>query len=581
MTPTFTAYKDLLITYLKPQWRKVVLLGLALFSTTALQLVNPQILGYFIDLVQAGASVETLIHAAGLFLVVVFVSQAGAALIAYLSEDVGWTATNALRTDLAFHCLHLDLSFHQQHTPGELIERIDGDVNALADFFSTFVLHLLGAMVLLVGAIILLFQIEWRVGWVLSLYAAICLLVLAKVQGIGVPYFRALSQARANLSSFLAEWLAGTEDIRSSNAENYVMRRLYTLMRTLLQKGVRSFFMQSVIINTSVALFAIGNGLVFALGAYLFALGAVTIGSIYIIVRYTDLLTSNLRIVALQMNNLQRATAAIQRIHELYQFQAKVQDGSGAPVLEGALAVTFQNVTFGYDPGNQILHNLSFHLAPGTTLGLLGRTGSGKTTLGRLLFRFYDPEQGVICLNDIDLRQFHLGDLRPRIGVVTQDVQLFNATVRENLTFFDAAISDTQIRQAIHHLGLDDWYQRLPAGLDTELVSGGSSLSAGEAQLLALTRVFLRNPSLVILDEASSRLDPATEHLLEQAIERLLAERTAIIIAHRLQTVERADEIMILENGNVVEYGKRQTLLQDQNSRFSYLLKTGIEEALT
>jgi len=237
-------------------------------------------------------------------------------------------------------------------------------------------------------------------------------------------------------------------------------------------------------------------------------------------------------------------------------------------------------VTFSYNGNDSVLSDLSFQLKPGAVLGLLGRTGSGKTTLARLIFRLYDPKSGCIEINGGDLRNAHLEDLRRNIAIVTQDVQLFRASVRDNLTFFDRSIPDEQIIVTLEQLELGDWYRSLPQGLDTALETGSRSLSAGEAQLLAFTRVFLRNPGLVILDEASSRLDPATEQRLERAIDKLLQNRTAIIIAHRLGTVHRADEIMILDGGNVSEYGDRQHLAADPASRFHQLLQTGLEEVL-
>ena len=200
--------------------------------------------------------------------------------------------------------------------------------------------------------------------------------------------------------------------------------------------------------------------------------------------------------------------------------------------------------------------------------------------MARLIFRLYDPQSGCIEINGEDVRNAHLETLRRNIAIVTQDVQLFRASVRDNLTFFDRSISDEQILATLEELELADWYRSLPQGLDTELDTGSRSLSAGEAQLLAFTRVFLRNPGLVILDEASSRLDPATEQRLERAVDKLLQNRTAIIIAHRLGTVHRADEIMILDAGRVSEYGDRKQLAADPDSRFYQLLQTGLEEVL-
>jgi ATP-binding cassette, subfamily B, bacterial len=226
-----------------------------------------------------------------------------------------------------------------------------------------------------------------------------------------------------------------------------------------------------------------------------------------------------------------------------------------------------------------VLTDVSFRLPAGAVLGLLGRTGSGKTTLARLLPRFYDPAAGAIRLGGAPIHAATVAELRRRVGLVTQDVQLFQASVRDNLTFFNPAADDARILAVLDDLGLGAWFRSLPAGLDTELIAGGG-LSAGEAQLLAFARAFLADPGLVILDEASSRLDPATERLIERAIDTLLAGRTGIIIAHRLATVQRADEILILEDGRILEAGERTRLAADPTSRFHQLLRTGLEEVL-
>jgi ABC-type multidrug transport system fused ATPase/permease subunit len=226
------------------------------------------------------------------------------------------------------------------------------------------------------------------------------------------------------------------------------------------------------------------------------------------------------------------------------------------------------------------LRDISFSLPPGRLLGLLGRTGSGKTTLARLLFRLYEPTSGSIHLGGIDIRDLSVSGLRRGVGLITQDVQLFQASIRDNLALFNPRVDDARIEYSLRELGLWEWALRLPAGLDTPLGTAGQGLSAGEAQLLAFARVFLKDPGLVLLDEASSRLDPATEALLERAIDRLLRGRTAIVIAHRLRTVQRADDILILEHGRIAELGERAALAADSGSRFAQLLHTGLEEAL-
>jgi ATP-binding cassette, subfamily B, bacterial len=259
-----------------------------------------------------------------------------------------------------------------------------------------------------------------------------------------------------------------------------------------------------------------------------------------------------------------------------------LSDGEGADLPPGPLAVEFDDVTFVYPDAavEPVLQDVTFRLEAGKTLGLLGRTGSGKTTATRLLFRLYDPTVGAVRIGGTDVRAPRLEQLRARVAVVTQDVQLFSGTVRENLTLFDPAVSDDRILVVLEDLGLGDWLRALPDGLDTQVGPGGRGLSAGEAQLLAFTRAFLADPSVVILDEASSRLDLATEQLIERAVDKLLKDRTGLVIAHRLATVQRADEILVLEDGRVLEHGDRARLAADPESRYAHLLQTGLAEVL-
>ncbi len=577
-------YWELLVDYLKTQRARVVLLGVLLFSNIGLQLVNPQIMRSFIDSALAGAAQERLTFVAGLFFALALLQQVVSVCATYTGEAVAWTATNLLRFDLARHCLHLDMSFHNARTPGELIERIDGDVNTLSNFFSQFVIKVLGNALLLLGILLLLYRVDWRVGLTLTGWVVVAGIALGRLRNIAVPHWKALRQAFADLFGFLEERLGGTQDIRANGAKAYVMRRFYQLTRATWQKQLKAGLMANLMVNTTFILFAVGNATAFVVGAYLFQAGSITIGTVYLIFYYTTMLGRPIDQITQQMDDLQRAGAGIARVKELASTRSKLDDGPGAALPEGALAVEFEHVSFGYDGTEPVLRDLQFRLRPGVVLGLLGRTGSGKTTLTRLLLRLYDPAEGAIHLGDgetsVDIRTARLQDLPRYVGMVTQNVQLFHATVRDNLTFFDGGIADEQILEVLQDLGLWTWYRALPDGLDSVLASGGGGLSAGEAQLLAFARIFLRDPGLVILDEASSRLDPATEHLIERAIDKLVQNRTAIIIAHRLRTVERADEIMILEGGRIREYGPRQQLKNDPDSRFFALLQTGLEEVL-
>ena len=573
-------YWALLARYLRPQRPRVALLAVLLLVTIGLELLNPQIVRYFLDTATAGGALETLLLAAGVFMAGALLTGALSVGATYLGENVAWTATNALRLDLAAHCLRLDLSFHKARTPGELIERIDGDVTALSSFFSQLVIQVLSNVVLLIGVLVLLAAVDWRVGLAVSLFAVLALAILVRIRGIAAPYWEAVREASAGFFGFLGEHLAGTEDTRANGATGYVMERFHALVRAWYPRQRRASLAGYSMWMTTLGLFALGNGVAFALGAYLWSGGTISLGTVYLIFYYTALLEQPLEKIRTQLQDLQKAAASITRVQELFQTPSKLGAGGAASLPAGALGVAFDHVTFGYEAGEPVLADLTFDLPPGSVLGLLGRTGSGKTTLARLLLRLYDPDGGQVCLGGVPVRQAALRDVRAHVGLVTQDVQLFAATVRDNLTFFNPAIPDARLLAVIEELGLGRWYATLPAGLDTELAAGGGGLSAGEAQLLAFVRIFLADPGLIILDEASSRLDPATEGLIERAIGRLLQGRTAIIIAHRLATVGRADQIMILEDGRILEQGPRTGLAHDPASRFSRLLRTGLEEVL-
>ncbi len=590
MTIPIRSYWQLLENYLKPQRKRVALLAILLFAVIGLRLVNPQIIRQFLDAAQGGAATQQLWVAGGLFLLFALLVQSLSVAATYIGETVGWNATNALRADLALHCLRLDMSFHNTKTPGEMIERIDGDVMDLAIFFSQMVIQVLGNLLLLIGVLIALYLEDWRVGLALSVFSVIALITLNKMRHIATPHWKTAREAHANLYGFLEEQLSGTEDIRSNGATHYVMNGLYRNGRKVYlaerKAGVIGMLVWMVWQTWHVA----GRIIAFVSGFYLFNSGVITLGTAYLLVYYTETIFGPLRHLTMEMEHFQKSAGSIERLRDLLATKNKVLDTGTAQLPSGPLSVTFQHVKFGYNPDDLILKDVSFQVPAGKVLGLLGRTGSGKTTIARLIFRLYEVTSGCVSVgqcegaahHDMSVADVSLRELPKHISMVTQDVQIFRATVRENLTLFDKSIPDDRVIEVIRDLELSDWFDKLPKGLDTELESGGKGVSAGEAQLLAFARVFLRDPGLVILDEASSRLDPATERRIEHAIDKLLNEpkRTAIIIAHRLATVQRADDILILEDGQVSEYGPRETLINDPNSRFSQLLQTAELQAI-
>ncbi len=558
----------------------MVLLALTLIGTISVQVVTPLVVSTFIDEATTGAVLRTLLFLALATLGLALAGQAIAVAETWLAEHVSWAATNALRADLVAHLLRLDPAFHTAHTPGELIERVDGDVSALARFFSRFVVYVLGNVILILAIVVLLFVVDWRIGLGLSAFVLLGLLAMLRIRASATPAWAVERQASAEFYGFLGEYLAGTEDIRASGAGPFVLRRFAEMMRPWFAATFRAGMWGYVLMATSQGLVVLGTAMAFALSAMLYRDGTLTIGTVYLIVQYTVILRQPTEQLRNEIQDLQQADASLGRVEALLGTVPRLSDGPGEVLPPGPLAVDLDHVSFAYTDDLPALRDVSLRLEPGQVLGVVGRTGSGKTTLTRLLPRFYDPLSGVVRLGGVDLRAVRIAAVRERIGLVTQDIHLFNASVRDNLTLFDDTIPDDRLQAVLDTVGLGDWLRALPDGLDTPLGAGGVGVSAGQAQVLACARIFLRDPDIVILDEASSRLDPATERLVQMALAWLLDGRTGIIVAHRLATLDLADDILVMEDGRVLEYGPRLTLAADPASHFAGLLRTAGEEVL-
>ncbi|MEW8993216.1 ABC transporter ATP-binding protein [Clostridium sp.] len=573
-------YFGLLYKYLKKQKFMVILLFFILIMNLVIQLVNPQILRYYIDAVTQNKGIENLLIAALSFIGFGIVRQVFKIVSTYISEKVGWTATNALRSDLIKHCINLDMDFHKAHQSGEMLERVDGDINALFSFFSTFVLQLLSNLGLLIGIILLLYREDWRIGLTLTMIAILDMIAMKYIEKKSLKHWEKSRAYNAQLYGFLGEQITSVEDINTCGAKNYTMNSLYKLYRKMLPIEVKATLGHYYMWIANIIVFALGNAAALILSAYFYENSLITFGTVYLIFYYVELMASPLEEIRSQMQRLQRAEASIKRVKELLQIKSRIEYGSKNLDNEDSIDVDLEKVSFNYEDGEAVLKDININIEKNTILGVLGHTGSGKTTLARLIVRLYDVCSGSIKFNGENLKSMTKESLMENISYVTQEVQIFHATVRENLTLFNPNIKDDTILKVIEDIGLTPWLNNLPEGLNTILDNGGSGLSSGEAQLLAFVRVFLKNPKLVILDEATSKLDPVTEGLIDRALNKLLGDRTCIIIAHRLGTVGRADNILILEEGTVLEYGNRKELCKDRSSKFYNLLQKGMEEVL-
>jgi ABC-type multidrug transport system fused ATPase/permease subunit len=549
-------HRRLLATYLREERTRAVGLAVVLLVSQLVPLAEPILLKGFVDRATAGDSLAILVGIALAYIAVALLAQVLSVVVSRAGTVLAWRVTDRMRADVVSHVLSLDHAWLSRHSPGQLIERVDGDITGISEYYSQVVLQVVAAAILLVGVLVLVAVQDVWAGVVFAAFAVVALVVLRRSRDHAVPAATAHREASAELFGSIEERLAGLEDVRANGGGEHSMRRFHEASASLYRARALAEWRGAEVGTLSYATFAAGTVLALTTGVFLYDAGAISIGTVFLLFQSIQLVRASLEVIADQLRSLQQAGAGAARVAELFDLHPQVVDGP-VDVLPGPLAVSFDHVSFSYGDGPPALSDVTFALAPGQVLGVVGRTGSGKSTLARLLLRLYDVTGGSVSVGGTDVRSLTLRVLRERVGIVTQDVQLFEATLRDNLTLFAEHADDDQLRGVLEELDLGSWFARLPAGLDTIVGGTGVGLSAGEAQLVAFARVFLRDPGLVILDEASSRLDPATEQRIERAVDRLLVGRTAILIAHRLATLERADDVLVLEHGRVVQVGAR------------------------
>ncbi|WP_433607170.1 ABC transporter ATP-binding protein [Dactylosporangium sp. CA-139114] len=558
---------------LRPGGRAAVALTVAVLAMTVLPLLAPQLTLRFVDDAIAGGSTGHLTLLAAGYLGLALAAQVARTVTAWLANRLAWDGTNRLRERVAGHALSLDMGYHSRRTPGELIERVDGDVVAVADFAVAFLLDVVASVLLLAGVVVIVFTIDVRLGLALAAFCVLVFFGMTWTQRLAVPSATASRAAMATLTGNLEEQLAGVEDIRANGAGRHVLRTFQRISGAWYRAEFRGARIGSALLaGTSVA-FAAGTALMLGLAAWLQASGRLTVGTAVLLLQYTLMVRTPFERLIEQMRHFQAALAGLARLGDLLAERPALPEPAAPQTLPpGPLSLRLAGVGFRYAPGDPpALADVTLDLAPGETLGVVGRTGSGKSTLARLVLRLYDPGTGTVEVGGRDLRTVGAAALRTRIGVVTQDVQLFDASVRENLTLFRTGgpgAEDARLLAVLAEVGLADWLAGRPEGLDSRL----GAVSAGEAQLLAFARALLADPGLVVLDEPSSRLDPATERRVEDCIDRLLTGRTGILIAHRLSCLARVDKIAVLAGGRIVEYGYRADLAADPGSRFARML---------
>lgn len=545
-------------------------------SEAVLLVLKPQLTQQIIDAIIQHRDMQ---WALGWFAVVAILAPLCTWVGKIIASQSGWQASNAIRTAVGQAIFQQPLEFFRRHGVGELSERIDADSGKLHGIFGSATAQLVSAVVLIVSVGYRTWHIDISVFGALMGYLVVGTALITWTQRDNHTAWEAERVADAALYDTVEENFASISDIRAVGAESFLTNRLTPRLAILLH-SLRTARMQSqsaaigsTLVNATGWLIAIGIGV----WRYQHQLGS--IGDAVALLGYVTLMSQPIEHIRGIVQEFQQARGVLQRINQLR--GTNQPNGGTMPLASGPIAVTLSTVSFRYPSSNDwVIRDLTLAIPAGSHVALIGRTGSGKTTLGRLISGIESAQQGAVLLNGMSIAQIATTALRQQVAVVSQEVDLFNATLRDNVTCFAPGYHDQHIIAALHDAGLADWYATLPAQLDTLLGDGERELSPGEQQLLAIARVLLRQPGLVILDEASAHIDPVSEQRLGQALTMLAHQRTVITIAHRLSTVRAADIVVVLADGQIIEVGAPTTLAQQPDSHYAQLLATNLQEVL-
>ena len=565
---------------IRPQRRAYAGLAVVMGCAASLPVLTPLLVRRIIDTTVAGdattASITTL---AVVFLAMAIASQIATVVVSYYATTIAWKTANGLRTQLAAHVLGLGHGFHRDHSPGELIQRIDGDVTSVSDFLGRVLLKTGGAFLLLVGMFMVLTVLDWRIGLAFAIYLFLASRIAVRQRNKSVNEAVHEMSVKARLYGGIEERLVASEDLRANGAGPHAMWRFVQDATVGLDAATdmeRAFLRLWWNMRTLLL-----GGLVLSLvaSAALIDRDIITIGTAFVLFQYSLVIGRPLEDIVDQFDTVQKANGAMVRVVELLAMKPSIADTGTTSPAEGPLAVSFNDVGFDYGDDEPVLRHINLAIEPGQSVGVVGRSGSGKTTLSRLVLRLVEAGSGTVALGDVPIGNISQHELRRRVALIPQDVQLIGGTVRDNVTFFDHSWSDAEVAAALSEVGLDHLANSLDSLLgDASAVEDAIGLSAGEAQLLAMARAWLRQPDVVVLDEATSRVDPETEEQLQHAIGRLLDGRTSIVIAHRLSTLRSVDRIVVMADGAIIEDGDRATLVADPTSEFRRLMDLALEE---
>jgi ATP-binding cassette subfamily B protein len=559
-----------ILSYVKPYWKAVlaaILLAL-LISAAALSLPYLVRIGIDAYIVNADPTMEErlrgLAHLALIFAALMLLEFTTNFLQVMLLERTGQQVMHEIRQDLFGHVLDLDLAFFNRNPVGKLVTRLTNDVQNMHEMFTSVIVTLFNDAAKIIAILAIMFWMHWELTLILSLLLPVMVLNAVVFSRYAREAFRAIRTQLARINAFLEEVLSGITILQIFSRERDTETRFRQLNQNYLDATLHQIRVFGVFVPLIEVLSSTATAVIIWYGGREILHGRMTLGILVAFLSYMRLFFQPLRELSAKYSIIQSAMASAERIFQLLETQSTVlppKTPMTLPDLRGA--ITFRDVTFGYKPSQPVVDRLNFQVAPGETLAVVGATGAGKTTLINLLERFYDPDAGEISIDGADLKKLNPAWLRRQIGLVMQDIFIVPGTLKENI-LLDRSLTNDALNRIIHEAQLTGLVNRLPQGLETRIGEGGIDLSAGEKQLLAFARVLARNPRILVLDEATSNVDSETEMLIEKAIASTLAGRTSIVIAHRLSTIRRADRILVMNRGRIVEEGTHTALMAQQ-----------------
>ena len=551
------------LAFAKPYRLQFTIAAISAVLLSVLGPMRPMLINYAIDNYILIPNKEKLLNITTLLLGLLFVEAFIQFFYIYLSTWIGQHVIQDLRAKIFKHILSLKMKYFDNTPIGTLVTRAVSDIETIADIFSQGLLVIIAELLKLVVVVIMMFYTDWRLAIIAMLTIPILLVATSWFKSNIKASFQDVREQVSQLNTFVQEHIVGMNIVQIFNREEAEYKKFKTINQSHRDAHLRSIFYYAVFFPIVEVLSAMSIGLIVWYGGQGILEGKdITIGELIAFILFIHMMFRPIRQLADRFNILQMGIVGSERVFKVLDTDEKITN-EGTEALDNRQgSIAFNNVDFSYKQDEWVLKGLTFEIEAGKLLALVGRTGAGKTSIISVLNRFYEIQKGAITIDGINIDSIQLESLRKNIALVQQEVFLFSDSILNNITLFDEGISREQVIEAAKEIGVNDFIQSLPKSYDYVVGERGVTLSAGQRQLIAFLRVYVRNPKILILDEATSSIDTATEELLQNALEKLSKNRTTIVIAHRLSTIINADKILHLKGGAVLEEGTHQDLLE-------------------